>query len=264
MEWLGIGLWLMAYICVFTTAVTGRKGWVLLIGWLIPLLVMTIGYHAGTQINGLMILICLVLFLICRCGMADVKLWDIHHRKKHPILFGTIYLVLLALLLYVFIEMFTYLPASIAQNQMIKTPILSGMAVVLCWFNYIYTRMVYTALDRIYCRKQELRLIHCQCFRANETGIERSLRKNYYLEGIQNGVTYYFQMTRRSYHILKNEERISLQTETGIFGGLYVKDLGKSEWLERVKEVERHDAKIGTVLLCLVMAAGIWVYWIYG
>ncbi len=263
MEWLGIGIWLTAYICVFTTAVTGRKGWALLTGWLVPIAAMTIGYHAGTQINGLMVLICVVQFLICRRGMADVKLWDIHHRKNYPILFCIIYAILLVLLLYVFRGMIAYLPADFVQSKWMQKDVVGGIVFVLCLLNGMYTRMVYTALDRIYCRKQELRLIHCQCFRANEAGTERSLQQNYYLEGIQNGVTYYFRLTRRSYHILKKEKRICLQTQTGIFGGLYVKDLGKPEWIERAKEVERHDAKIGTVLLCLVMAAGIWVYWIY-
>ncbi len=263
MEWLGIGIWLTAYICIFTTAVTGRKGWALLTGWLVPIAAMTIGYHVGTQINGLMVLICVVQFLICRRGMADVKLWDIHRRKKHPILFWTIYLMLLVLLLYVFYGMVAYLPLSLIQSEFMQKDMIGGIVLVLCWLNYIYTRMVYTALDRIYCKKQELRLIHCHCFRANEAGAEHSFQKNYYLEGIQNGVTYYFQLTRRSYHILKKEERICLQTQTGIFGGLYVKELEKQEWLERAKAVERRDAKIGIVLLCLVMAAGVWVYWIY-
>ncbi len=263
MEWLGIGLWLIAYICVFTAAVTGRKGWALLTGWLVPLIVITIGHDVGRQINGLVILICMTLFLVCRRGMADVKLWDIHKRKQHPILFWIIYVVLLVLLCYVFMGMTVYLPMGMMQNTMLQTPIFVGVMVVLCWLNYIYTRMVYTACDRIYCKKQELRLIHCKCFRTNAIGMEHGLRKNYYLEGIQNGVIYCFQLTRRSYEILKREERICLQVQIGIFGGLYVKDLGKPEWLERAKKVERRDAKIGTVLLCLVMAAGIWVYWIY-
>ncbi len=263
MEWLGIGLWLIAYLCVFTTVVTRRKGWMLLVGWLIPLIVITIGHDAGTQINGLVILICVVMFLICRCGMADVKLWDIHKRKQHPILFWTIYMILLILLCYVCMGMTVYVPTDIMQNKDIQIPVCMGGVVVLCWLNYIYTRMVYTACDRIYCKKQELRLIHCNCFRTNAIGMEHSLRKNYYLEGIQNGVTYCFQLTRRSYEILKREERLCLQVQTGIFGGLYVEDLGKPEWLERAKAVERRDAKIGTVFFCLVMAVGIWVYWIY-
>ena len=38
MEWLGFATLITAYGCIFTAVVTGRKGWVLLMGWLIPIL----------------------------------------------------------------------------------------------------------------------------------------------------------------------------------------------------------------------------------
>ena len=58
MEWLGFATLITAYGCIFTAVVTGRKGWVLLMGWLIPILALTITYEPGMQINGLMVLIC--------------------------------------------------------------------------------------------------------------------------------------------------------------------------------------------------------------
>ena len=53
MEWLGFATLITAYGCIFTAVVTGRKGWVLLIGWLIPILALTITYEPGMQILSL-------------------------------------------------------------------------------------------------------------------------------------------------------------------------------------------------------------------
>lgn len=82
------------------------------------------------------------------------------------------------------------------------------------------------------------------------------------LEGIQNGVTYHFRLTRRSYLMLRKETKLRLQTETGLFGGIYVTDIGHPEWLKRARRVERRDAKIGMAVFAVVMIFSIWLYWI--
>ena len=265
MEWLGFATLITAYGCIFTAVVTGRKGWVLLIGWLIPILSLTITYEPGMQINGLMVLICFVMFLICRLGMVDVKMWNIRQRKKHNILFGILYVGVFILLFY-----------SVAQAQIQgymlnlqgwgsqKLPIWRmGLSTLpLLWLNVIYTRMVYTATDRLRRKRQELKLLSCRCFIANEQGTEKGLNQGYFLEGIQNGVTYHFRLTRRSYLMLRKETKLRLQTETGLFGGIYVTDIGHPEWLKRARRVERRDAKIGMVVFVVVMIFSIWLYWI--
>ena len=198
MEWLGFATLITAYGCIFTAVVTGRKGWVLLMGWLIPILALTITYETGMQINGLMVLICFVMFLICRLGMVDVKMWNIRQRKKHNILFGILYIGVFILLFY-----------SIAQAQIQgymlnlqgwgskKLPIWRmGLSTLpLLWLNVIYTRMVYTAIDRLRRKRQELKLLSCRCFIANEQGTEKGLNQGYFLEGIQNGAVSYTHLT---------------------------------------------------------------------
>lgn len=265
MEWLGFATLITAYGCIFTAVVTGRKGWVLLMGWLIPILALTITYEPGMQINGLMVLICFVMFLICRLGMVDVKMWNIRQRKKHNILFGILYCGVFILLFY-----------SVAQAQIQgymlnlqgwgsqKLPIWRmGLSTLpLLWLNVIYTRMVYTAIDRLRRKRQELKLLSCRCFIANEQGTEKGLNQGYFLEGIQNGVTYHFRLTRRSYLMLRKETKLRLQTETGLLGGIYVTDIGHPEWLKRARRVERRDAKIGMVVFVVVMIFSIWLYWI--
>ena len=69
MAWLGFVTLLTIYWCFFVAATTGRIGWCLLTGWLLPILALTISFRKGMQVNGLMVLICFVLFLVCRSGL---------------------------------------------------------------------------------------------------------------------------------------------------------------------------------------------------
>ena len=71
MAWLGFVTLLTIYWCFFVAATTGRIGWCLLTGWLLPILALTISFRKGMQVNGLMVLICFVLFLVCRSGLAE-------------------------------------------------------------------------------------------------------------------------------------------------------------------------------------------------
>ena len=61
MAWLGFVTLLTIYWCFFVAATTGRIGWCLLTGWLLPILALTISFRKGMQVNGLMVLICFVL-----------------------------------------------------------------------------------------------------------------------------------------------------------------------------------------------------------
>ena len=55
----------------------------------------------------LMVLICFVLFLVCRSGLAELRGWNVKQRKKRPVLFWLLYTVIFLLMFY-----------SVAQAQM--------------------------------------------------------------------------------------------------------------------------------------------------
>lgn len=136
----------------FVAATTGRIGWCLLTGWLLPILALTISFRKGMQVNGLMVLICFVLFLVCRSGLAELRGWNVKQRKKRPVLFWLLYTVVFLLMFY-----------SVAQAQMqgyilniqgwdSETMQVLRMVLVtipLLVLNYFYTEMVYTAIDRL-------------------------------------------------------------------------------------------------------------------
>ena len=265
MAWLGFVTLLTIYWCFFVAATTGRIGWCLLTGWLLPILALTISFRKGMQVNGLMGLICFVLFLVCRSGLAELRGWNVKQRQTRPVLFWLLYTVVFLLMFY-----------SVAQAQMqgyilniqgwdSETMQVLRMVLVtipLLVLNYFYTEMVYTAIDRLRLKKWELVLLNCRCFLAHESGAEKVAKQGYFLEGISNGVTYHFELTKRTYFMLRREKNLRLQIGTGILGGLYLTDLENPDFFKRVRRMDRKYAKRGIFLNILVMAFGVWLFWI--
>ena len=264
MAGLGFVTLITIYWCIFLAATTGRLGWVLITGWLIPILAMAISFEEGMMVNGLMFLICLLMFLACRKSMTEIRGWNIKQRKKRPFLFWFLYVISFLFMFY-----------SIAQAQ-IQGYILNIQGwgsetlpmlrlhltlLPLLVLNYFYTKMIYTAIDRMKLKQRELILLECRCFIAHETGAEKIARQAHYLEGINNGITYHFQLTKRTFQMLKKEKTLKLQIHTGLFGGMYIIDLENLDFFKRVRRLDRKYAKIGTGLFLLVMAVGVAVFW---
>lgn len=264
MAWLGFVTLITIYWCIFLAVTTGRLGWALLSGWLVPILAMAISFEEGMQGNGLMFLLCLLMFFACRKGLSEVRMWNIKQRKRHPFLFWTVYVVSFLFLFY-----------SLAQAQ-IQGYILNVQGwgsetmpmlrlfltlLPLLALNYAYAGQIYTGIDRMKLKQRELILLECRCFISHETGAEKIARQAHYLEGIHNGVTYYFQLTKRTFHMLKKETHLRLQIQTGIFGGIYVTELDDPDFFKRVRRSDRKEAKTGLLLFLLVAAAGVWLFW---
>lgn len=216
------------------------------------------------MVNGLMFLICLLMFLACRKGLTEIRGWNIKQRKKRPVLFWFLYFVSFLLMFY-----------SVAQAQ-IQGYILNiqgwgseNMAMLrlhltllpLLVLNYAYTGMLYTAIDRMKLKQRELILLECRCFVAHETGAEKIARQAHYLEGINNGITYHFQLTKRTFQMLRKEKILKLQIYTGLFGGMYITELGNPDFFKRVRRSDRKVAKIGAGICLLLVAFGIWLFW---
>ncbi|WP_352399614.1 hypothetical protein [Anaerotignum sp.] len=264
MAWLGFVTLITIYWCLFLSVTSGRWGWLMICIWLMPIFAMTITYQSGMEINGLMVLICIVMLLVCRRGLLDVKMWNTKLRKRHSIIFATLYVVLFAMFLYSFAE--AQIQGYMLNIQGWKSDHGSVWSMLLTLvpmlvLNWVFTQMVFTTIDRLYYKKKDLTLLACQFYIASESGVERGLVKGYFLEGIQNGVTYHFRMTRRTFHMLQKEPVLKLQTKIGLFGGQYVTELDTSQYLKRIRRMDRRDTKLGILGCILVAAFGIWLFW---
>ncbi len=265
MAWLGFVTWITIYGCIYMAAITGRLGWFFLSGWLIPILALTVSFQQGMEVNGLMVLICVVMFFLCRRGLSEVRMWNIKRRKQHHVLFAGLYLLTLLFMLYSIIQAQTQGYLLNIQGWGSETmPLLRQLLTIapLLLLNWVYAAQLYTCIDRLWTRRQELVLLSCNCFMANARGAEKIARQGYYLEGIQNGVTYHFELTKRSFHMLRKEKNLRLQIQTGLLGGMYVTELDNEEFLRRVRRLDRRNAKIGIFFLLPVIAAGVWLFWL--
>lgn len=264
MAWLGFITFLTIYWCIFMAAVTGRIGWGLIAGWLAPILGMAISFREGMEVNGLMVLICFLMFMLCRHGLTDIRMWNTKQRKRHSVIFGVLYAVTFLLLFY-------SLAAAQIQGYLLN---MQGWGsenlrfwrflltvVPLLVLNFFYTMLFYTGIDRSFLKKRELVLLSCRFFISNKSGVDKGIYQGYFLEGVSNGVTYHFQMTARTYYMLKKETKLRLQIRTGLFGGIYVMDLDEPEFLKRVRRRDRRDLKIGAALFLAVVAVGVFVFW---
>ena len=264
MAWLGFVTLITIYWCIFLAFATGRAGWALITGWLIPILAMAISFQEGMMVNGLMFLICLLMFFACKKGLSEVRGWNIKQRKKHNFLFWFLYLIIFLLMFY-----------SVAQAQ-IQGYILNIQGwgsetmpmlrmhltlLPLLVLNYFYTHMVYTSIDRMKLKQRELILLECRCFIAHETGAEKIARQAHFLEGINNGITYHFKLTKRTFQMLKKEKTLKLNIHTGLFGGMYIMELGNPDFFKRIRRQDRKMAKTGAGLCLLVAAIGVAVFW---
>ena len=264
MAWLGFVTWITIYGCLFLAVVTGRLGWALLSGWLIPILAMAISFREGMVVNGLMFLICLLMFLACRKGLTEIRGWNIKQRKRRPFLFWALYLCSFLLMFYCVAQ--AQIQGYILNIQGWGSETLPMLRLHLTLLpmlllNYAYTGMIYTAIERTKLKQRELILLECRCFIAHETGAEKIARQAHYLEGINNGITYHFQLTKRTYHMLKKEKTLKLQIHTGLFGGIYITELDNPDFFKRVRRMDRKAAKIGIVLGLLAAIGGVAVFW---
>ena len=72
MAWVGLFALIVFYWCFFTAAVTGRRSWAWLSLLCMPVLIMAISYQPDMQINGLIITLCIFMFVICRNSLKDI------------------------------------------------------------------------------------------------------------------------------------------------------------------------------------------------
>ena len=121
--------------------------------------------------------------------------------------------------------------------------------------------MIYTTIDRARCKTRNLILLNCNFFMANESGGEKGIQQGYFMEGVQNGITYYFRMTKRTFRMLRREKVLKLETRIGMFGGVYVMGVGKEDLQKRVRRSDRKTAKWGLICYALVLVASIWLFW---
>ncbi len=260
MAWLGLFTLMIFYWCLFTAVVTGRRSWAWLCILCLPVLIMSAGYQEGMQINGLIVLLCGFMFLVCRSSLKDILLWNQKKRKYHWILLGFLWFICFLFLFYCVVELQLsgYLWDFQGWNMQRRNSFrITITTLPFVWLSYYYGEMFYNSIDRLWRRKSELILIACNFFIANARGGDTGIDKGYFLDGVNNGINYHFRMTKGTYLMLQKEKALRLQVQKGLLGGLYVLENPCPENMKKTLKRDRKIAKIGFVLFFVVFVMGI-------
>ncbi len=263
MAWVGLFALIVFYWCFFTAAVTGRRSWAWLSLLCMPVLIMAISYQPDMQINGLIITLCIFMFVICRNSLKDILLWNQKRRKYHWIFFGFLWLLCFLFLFYCMVELQTarYLWDFQGWNLEKRNSFrITITTLPIVWISYYYGEMFYNSVDRLWKRKSELILISCNFFVANNRGGDTGIDKGYFLDGVNNGINYHFRMTRGTYYMLQKEKALRLQVQKGLLGGFYVLKNPCPNNAKKTLRRDRRNAKIGVLLFILVLLFGILLF----
>ena len=264
MEWIGLITLLIIYWCLFTAFVTGVFSWAILTVWCIPVLSMAVSYQEDMEINGLMVVLCFLMFMGCRRGLLEARMWNVKMRKAYGIIFYVLYTICLLFLYYCFwqAQSLGYLwDFQGIRQENINYFRLIGTSVLFFYVAYPLTELFYNGLERIIKKDRELVLLNCKFFLADPKGNDKGLWKGHYLDGINNGVNYHFRLTRRTYEMLKKEKKLRLKVRVGLMNGLYVEENPCPDNVKKTRRRDRRHLKMGFAGFLVLVAGGVWFFW---
>lgn len=264
MEWIGIMALLGAILCLWMVCLTGRRDWLFgLIGCFILLLS---GYDLPKEgPNGLVILIAISMILVSILPLIRIKIWNISKRSS-PIWLECVFFMIFALeigycafqlpqLHFLYEVMQVYEPGAGVLSLISVVARALSLLVGVSIMALLMTRALLGAIDRIFSKRGKLILIRCRVFSM------KIFQKCYFLEGINNGITYHFQITFSMYLILKGQKSMKLDVLSGCLGGLYV---SKNPLPELTHKAKKRNIRVFVWSIILALLTGFGVFaWRY-
>lgn len=209
------------FLCLLAMIITGRKQWLINWLWCVPTVGMAYFVPSNLQINGLIVVISTVMIIITAYSLWGIKAWYVDGRKKKYVFWAVLYAINYAVIEYYFYQCvilgyvdFLNISADIPFIAAITVVTSIYVAVIMC-------RVIITAIDKYFSKKETFVLIQCRPVAKNGHG-EAGWNRKYSIKGVQNGKEYVFNMTRKAYFMLKSEKSLVMEARLGIFGGVYV------------------------------------------
>lgn len=212
------------YWCILHYSVTGRWAFIALAVWSLPCIGAAYFVPEGTEINGLVMLICLIAMFTEALAYSRVKMWNVNARRTKKYVMGIFYMLSLMFVAYCVIESqrFGYIPNIMGIGEEGSFSKFCGWIIILV-INIPATEMFVCVIDRFFSNKKNFVIIRCETFIAGTLGkFDENLLKNRYLCGINNGQEYYFGITDKAYILLKDVSTCRLSIKKGVLGGLYI------------------------------------------
>lgn len=220
MKIMGVIFFILIYLCLCGFVATGRKAFFVPAIWCVPLMGLGFNYKYDMEINGLLVLICTIMFIFCFFPLLRLIMWNTSNFMNHKIIYSIIFIFNYIFIAYCVYEAqylgYVYDFQGVRGNiNAVKTVIAVIFGLILC--NYT-TIIEMTFFDRMFSKGSEFVLLKCRSFKFNSL----DLRGKYYIDGVNNGKIYHFRITSRTYIIVRKESKIITASRSGILGGFYI------------------------------------------
>jgi len=209
------------FLCLLAVIITGRKQWLIIWLWCIPTVGMAYFAPQDLQVNGLVVVISVVMVIITAYSLWGIRAWYVQGRKKKYVLWVILFAINYAVIEYYFYQCIclgyiNFLNINVDMPFMEMAAIVIGLCVTV-----LMCKVVITAIDKYFSKKETFVLIQCHPAVKNK---DRNLgySRKYSIKGVQNGHEYIFNMTRKTYFLLKPQKSLVMEARRGIMGGVYV------------------------------------------
>ena len=209
------------FLCLLAMIITGRKQWLIIWLWCTPNVGMAYFAPSNLEINGLIVVISAVMIIITAYSLWGIKVWYVLGRKKKYVFSSVLFAIN-----YAVIEYYFYQCISLGYIEFLKIttdiPFIASITVVLSiYVAVIMCRVIITAIDKYFSKRQNFVLIQCHPV-GKDRHSKAGWNRKYAIKGVQNGKEYVFNMTRKAFFMLKPEKTLVMESRIGIFGGVYV------------------------------------------
>lgn len=250
MALIGILFVLVSFYAVYRFVFTGRRAYVCILLYSLPMIGMIYTKQGRSNINGITVL--MSIFVICAdiYSLYDTALWYKAEKNKYKFIDFAVIFIIFILSFY-----YTYQCLAGGYLNFLGTDIFNKYAVyvaVVCSVFYTASAryILYTAVDKYFSQNEKFIIIKCSPVRKN------GIIKMRGINGVQNGINYFFNADRRTFFLLRNEKRLVLDVKKGVHGGMYVSQKGlfnKTFDRRNKRIVRRLNQKAGISVLFLLL-----------
>ncbi len=248
MAFLGLISIILSFYAVFSASFTGRKKYLYILFWTIPVAGMSYNNFDSSNINGIVIIISFAMTFLTVFSLFNTALWYIPERNKVKISRIIMFLINCIIFVYYFYQCLSsgyivYFAEDFLHKNALNAAFVLG---VLC--AWISVPVIFTAFDRYFSQNQKFIIIKCSPVRKN------GIIKIRGIKGVQNGVDYFFNADKRAFFLLRNEKRIATYVKKGVLGGMYVSpNVLFKENERRRKRITKRLAKRAFIIVLFVL-----------
>ncbi len=241
MTYIGYLSAIIIFVCVWAMFATGRKSWLAPVVWAALMFAMSIGAKRGLAVNGLCLCIAFFETFLSIRALYGVIIWNQSFREKGVILPTVIYLITAVLVGYCLVQSQKtgYIPNVMnigGENRALRN-IINVVIVLAISFPAAYIGIL--RFEKFFSNETELTLLDCKFYTSALLG--GTAFKGYYMYGINNGVKYYFRITKRTYFMLRLEDRLVLKMRKDLRGNLFAV---KNPCPKNLENVARRDIRM--------------------